>query len=307
MRTATGTLSPVGNNDVDVNRGFAPGSKDTIHRGMDMSDLTTMTQTEIEAFKAHYAKQFGTAHGGLDWWIDNSQEVLKRYRLFGSLSLRRESHTMGQGYIAYYSLLGFETGVRYCIYAGQEAGLNKAQSLETIAMAFMHCGPRGMEVISNALEGYEWVEQPENPARFPKGWAVDREAFASGLDFSDPVLSPAEFTMLREWYMENYGEIPGYVEFLGKYKPELLKGYRNRFENTLYTLPKQMWPTAQLFYSCLIRNGEGIRENVLMAKAFGVAKEDTLAIIGNSLVYGEMETAELVHRSAGDIFETWAD
>ncbi|MEW1823119.1 hypothetical protein AB0323_20340 [Arthrobacter sp. NPDC080031] len=307
MRT-TAEYQPIDrDNDVKINTGFAPDSQNRIHRGLDLSDLTKMTPTEIDAFKAHYAKQFGTAHSGLDWWIDQNQEVLKRYRLFGSLSLPVVPRTMGHGYIAYYSLLGFETGVRYCVHSGQQAGLSKAQSLETIAMAFMHCGPRGMELIANALSDYEWIEQPDNPAKFPDGWAVDREAFASGLDFSDPVMSSAELGMLRDWYQENYGEIPCYVDFLGRYKPELLKGYRNRFENTLYHLPKQMWPTTQLFFACLSRNREGIRENVLLAKAFGVAKSDVLTIIGNSLVYGEMEAAELVQRSAGDIFEAWAD
>jgi alkylhydroperoxidase/carboxymuconolactone decarboxylase family protein YurZ len=293
--------------DPDVNEGFRPGGPVKTHRGLDLSDLTTMTPSEVEAFKAHYAKQFGTAHQGLDWWIDQNPEVLKRYRLFGSLSLRVEPAVVGHGYIAYYAMLGFETGVRYCVHAGQVQGLNKAQSLETIAMAFMYCGPRGMETIARALADYEFVENSESPARFPDGWAVDREAFASGLDFSDPELSPKELDLLRDWYRRNYGEIPGYVELLGRYKPELLKGYRNRFENTLYHLPKQMWPTTQLFYNCLIRQGEGIRENILLARAFGVAKEDVLAVIGNSLVYGEMETAELVQRCAGDVLEAWTD
>jgi alkylhydroperoxidase/carboxymuconolactone decarboxylase family protein YurZ len=291
--------------DLSINKGFRADSSNMVHRGLDLSDLTRMSEREIEAFRDHYAKQFGTAHGGLDWWLDKNTEVLKRYRLFGSLSLRVEPRTMGHGYIGFYAMLGFETGVRYCVYSGQQAGLTKAQSLETIAMAFMYCGPRGMETIAQALADYEFVEQPAEEARFPDGWAVDRHAFESGLDFSSPELTPAELASLRDWYQVNLGEIPGYVELLGRYKPDLLKAYRNRFENTLYTLPKQMWPTTQLFYNCLIRQGEGIRENVLLARAFGVAKDDVLAIIGNSLVYGEMETAELVHRHAGDVLEAW--
>ena len=75
----------------------------------------------------------------------------------------------------------------------------------------------------------------------------------------------------------------------------------------LYVLPKQMWPTSQLYYNVMTRCAEGIRENVLLCKAWSVTKADTLDVIGNALVYGQMEGASMVQREAGDVFDGWAD
>src|SRR5262249_40550726 len=162
-----------------------------------------------------------------------------------------------------------------------------------IALAFVQCGPRGMYTIARALEGYEFIETPEVAPRFPPGWAPDIEAFRSGVDFSKPALTGAEKRLIEEWDERNLGEVPPSVRFLGRCRPELLKAYRGRFENTLHTLPKQYWPTTMLFFSCLWQSAPGIRENVLLCKAFGVSKQDTLTIIGNSLVYGDLQQAAL--------------
>lgn len=289
----------------DLDRGLEPGSSALVHRGLDLARPTEITPDEIQAFKDHYAAQFGVEHEGLDWWLDKSPEVLKRYRLFASLSLRVQPALMGHGYIAYYALLGFETGVLYCVRSLQRAGLSKAQTLEAIALAFVLCGPRGMDTIARALAGYELVDTPAVEAVFPAGWAPDPEAFQSGIDFSDPRLTPAELDRVVAWYQSTLGEVPPYVSFLGRHRPELLKAYRNRFENTLRTLPKQMWPTTMLFFHCLTRAREGMRENVLLCRAFGVSREDTLTIIGNSLVYGDMQAAGLAEQAAGDVFAGW--
>ncbi len=40
------------------------------------------------------------------------------------------------------------------------------------------------------------------------GWAPDREAFASGLDFSKPGMSSREVSLLEDWYDRNVGEVP---------------------------------------------------------------------------------------------------
>ncbi len=289
----------------DLNRGLDAGGSTLVHRGLDLARPDQITPDEIQAFKDHYAAQFGVEHEGLDWWLDKSPEVLKRYRLFGSLSLRVEPALMGHGYIAYYALLGFETGVRYCVSSLQRAGLSKAQTLEAIALAFVLCGPRGMDTIAHALAGYEFVDVPPVAPVFPAGWAPDPDAFSSGIDFSQPPLTPEELERVIAWYRSTLGEVPAYVTFLGRHRPELLKAYRSRFENTLRALPKQMWPTSMLFFHCLTRAREGIRENVLLCRAFGVSREDTLTIIGNSLVYGDMQAAGLAELAAGDVLAAW--
>lgn len=290
-----------------VSGGFDPASGNWVHRGLDLSKPTEITQREIDDFRGHYATQFGLPLEGLDWWLDQNPEVLKRYRLYCSLTLRVKPAVMGGGTLAYYMLMGYVRGARYVMYSFLNDGLSKGQALEMIAIAFVHAGPRGMQCIAEAMEGLDFLDSPEIPATFPEGWTVDLEAFRSGLDFSNPFLSEPEKAALYNWYLRTSGEIPPYVRFMAEHRPSLLKTHRARIENMLYYLPKQVWPTAMLYYHVMSRVAEGIRENVLLCKAWGVTKSDTLDVIGNALVYGQMEAASMVQREAGDIFDGWKD
>ena len=290
-----------------VSGGFDPAGGNWVHRGLDLSAPTQITPEEIDAFKGHYATQFGHALDGLDWWLDQNPEVLKRYRLYCSLTLRVKPAVMGGGTLAFYMLNGYVPGVRYVMHSFLNDGLSRAQALEMIAIAFVHSGPRGMQALAKAMEGLDFPESPDPPARFPDGWAVDLDAFRSGLDFTTVELTPAEKSKLYDWYLRTIGEIPPYVRFMAEHRPGLLKTHRARIENMLYNLPKQVWPTAMLYYHVMTRVAEGIRENVLLCRAWGVTKSDTLDVIGNALVYGQVEAATMVQREAGDIFDGWKD
>ncbi len=290
-----------------VSGGFDPDNGNWVHRGLDLSTPTEITQAEIDGFKGHYATQFGLALDGLDWWLDENPEVLKRYRLYCSLTLRVEPAVMGGGTLAFYMLMGYVTGARYVMHSFLNDGLSRAQANEMIAVAFVHAGPRGMQCIAEAMKDLEFPENSEVPAKFPAGWAPDLDAFKSGLDFSTVDMSTDEKSKLYDWYMRTIGEIPPYVRFLSEHRPRLMKTHRARIENMLYVLPKQVWPTAMLYYHVMTRKAEGVRENVLLCKAWGVTKSDTLDVIGNALVYGQMEGATMVQREAGDIFDGWKD
>lgn len=290
-----------------VSGGFDPASGNWIHRGLDLSTPTEITDDEKAAFKGHYGTQFGVPMHGLDWWLDRDAEVLKRYRLYCSLTLRVEPAVMGGGTLAFYMLMGYVKGARYCMHSFLNDGLSRAQANEMIAIAFIHAGPRGMETIQEAMADLDFPEAPNPAAKFPKGWAVDLDAFKSGLDFSTVTLSADEKSRLYDWYLRTIGEIPPYVRFMAEHRPALMKTHRARIENLLYTLPKQVYPTALLYYHVMSRTAEGIRENVLLCKAWGVSKSDTLDVIGNALVYGQMEAASMVQREAGDIFDGWQD
>jgi hypothetical protein len=285
--------------------GWDPANGQWVHRGLDLSRPTEITPEEVAAFKGHYAAQFGKALEGLDWWIDKDPEVLKRYRLYCSLTLRVEAAVTGGGTLAFYMLNGYERGVRYVIQSYQQDGVSKAQMLEIIAMAFVHAGPRGMQTLAAALEGVEFEENPNPPARFPAGWTPDNAAFRSGIDLTNPYLLPGEREKIEAWWRETTGEVPAHVTFLANHRPSLLKTHRARMETMLKVLPKQMWPTCMLYYHVMTRAAAGLRENVLLCKAWGVSKSDTLDVIGNALVYGQMEGASLVQQAAGDVFDAW--
>src|SRR4029077_10480661 len=122
----------------------------------------------------------------------------------------------------------------------------------------------------------------------------DPEAFSTGIDFSDPVLTAEEYEKIKAWYMQYLGELPRYVEFLWKYRPAMLKAYRNRIENMIKVSPKQMFPLTLLHWHILNGHGPGVRENVLLARGFGVFRDDMMNTIGNALVYAGPEGATLV-------------
>lgn len=290
-----------------INHGFDPSRGNWIHRGLDLSKPTEITQEEKDAFREHYAAQFGHSLDGLDWWLDRDPEVLKRYRLYSSLTLRVEPAMTGNGTLTFYALMGHVVGVRYVLHSWRARGINRDQALEMLAMAFVHAGPRGMETIQEAHQRIEFPEVAEQPAQFPTGWAADIAAFRSGLDFSTVSLTAEEKSKLYDWYLRTIGEVPRYVRFMAEHRPALLKTHRARIENMLYVLPKQFWPTTMLYYHVMSRLAEGIRENVLLCKAWGVSKSDTLDTIGNALVYGQMEAASMVQQEAGDVFDGWHD
>jgi hypothetical protein len=50
---------------------------------------------------------------------------------------------------------------------------------------------------------------------------------------------------------------------------------------------------------------DGIRENVLLAKAFGVSKALTLNLICSALINGWTSGASLIEEAAGDVFKKW--
>src|SRR3546814_12607395 len=97
-----------------------------------------------------------------------------------------------------------------------------------IAIAFVHAGPRGMQTIAEAMNGLEFPETPEIPAKFPKGWAPDIQAFRSGLDFSTVDLPTAEKAKLDDGYLRTIDKIPPYVLFMAHHRTKLLKTHRHR-------------------------------------------------------------------------------
>ena len=273
-----------------------------VHRGLDLNNLDETTEEEKAAFRSHYHAQFGYDHKGLDFWLDANPAILKRYRLWAGLTLPvRGAQIPGHGYLAFYALLGYEEGVRYTL---PGRGKNKQYAMEQVGIAFLHCGPAGMETIARALDGLTWPEQDE-PVEYKAPYFPDPEAFATGIDFSSPDLTPEEFGKIEAWYERYLGEVPGHVHFLGQHRPAMLKAHRNRIENLLEVSPKQSLPISLLHFFVLTGHGPGIRENVLLARGFGVHKEDMLSAIANALAYAGPEGATLVHEVAGKEIDAW--
>jgi hypothetical protein len=276
--------------------------------GLDLSRPDEITEQEKEAFTQTFLSFTGRPHYGLNFWLDRRPDILKRYRNWSDrINTRGDVKTYnpnGYGFVYLYGMTGYEVGVKYIVNVEQRLGLTKEQVLEGIAAAFLWLGPRGMETVAHGLADYEWIT-PSAPAIIPANWAPDPEAFRSGLDFSTPELSDAELSSLTEWYLRVEGEVPGYVSFLSSHGRRLLKAYRNRFETALTLLPKQVMPYLMIHINVMRGHREGIREGVLLARGFGMTREQTAEAIAWGMFYGGVASGSIVDEVAGEILDGW--
>ncbi len=269
-------------------------------------DITT--PDEIAAFRAYYERTKGRALPGFELLLEHRPDVLKRYRAgvrtTTSAEWRAFPLQMVLQHLHQYTIAGYGDGILYQVHVAQNAGASRAMILDVLAVAFLHSGPRGLNYAASeagaALRDY--VDPP--PGAWPAGWAVDAEAFRSGMDFSTPAASAADLGALRGWYEEKLGEVPKHVAYLAKYAPDLLKAYRNRYEHCLRALPKQMMPYLLLNYNASRGFADGIRENLLLGKAFGMTRGQLVDPISWSLYYGGIESFDIVERAAGDVLES---
>jgi hypothetical protein len=222
----------------------------TLGWGLNLAEPEVTTQEEIDEFRRVSAQQLGVQQDGLDFWLDMNPEVLKRYRLWADKLRVVEADEAPNKWSAtgvmihyVYSMTNFQQGLHYGL-AGMSRSLTKAQILEQYALVFRYVGPRGMAAIADAARGHTWPE-PTNPARWPKGWGPDPDAFKSGADFRSPNVTEEDTRKILAWYERWCGEVPRHVRLLARYRPELLKVYRQRFENTLRLLPKHEEPGAR--------------------------------------------------------------
>jgi hypothetical protein len=280
----------------------------TNSRGLELGDMENVSGPEVSAFADFYNTVLGHRHIGLDLWLDTRPDVLKRYRQYSDTATPRtfeDDHRItGAGFTTFYAVVGYDVGVRYAVRMMQVAGLTRSQVYENLAVCFLVGGPRGMETIALALKDYQWLE-PGRPATFPDGWAHRPEFLRSGLDFSTRSVSAAEAELMRTWYMRTLGEVPPYVELLLELRPELLKAYRNRYENLLRELPTEFIPASLLHYDVIRGFGEGIRENVLLLRALGVGRELVVNIAGSASLNGGMAGFSVLANAAGDVLRNW--
>lgn len=280
--------------------------------GLDLSRPEVTTRAEIDEFRRISSLQLDVQQSGLDFWLEENPEVLKRYRAWAD-TLRvhtpdkKPNSYSGSGItiLINYANHGFTTGLKYSI-RGTNRFLTKAECLEVFALAFRYVGPKGMALIAEAARQTVWKE-PALPALWPEGWGPDSDAFRSGLDFSKPGLSDAEKKLLDDWYLRYLGEVPGHVHLLAKERPEMLKAYRSRFENTLRLLPKQLEPSVLIQTSVERAFPQGIREGVLLARGFGMKKVEVLEAMSWGTFYGTVPALDAAYEAVGDVLDDWVD
>jgi hypothetical protein len=178
----------------------------------------------------------------------------------------------------------WEIGIENCTRGLQQRGVTRAQLMEAIMHAQLSAGMRGLECCFRAIGIIlgDYVER-KKPAVWPEGWAPDMAPFYCGLDPSSKQLTSGDWNNLQDWYMRTIGEIPSWVKFLERHDPTSLKAYRAKWEGVFRgALPKQMMPYLMIRHNTVIGNRGGLREAVLLGRAWGV----TDAYIVNTIVQG---------------------
>ena len=174
-------------------------------------------------------------------------------------------------------------------------------------IAYLLANPMSTHTVAAALTDYldAWTD-PEPVDRFPTHWAPDPKAFASGFDYSTPEIRPGEPESIRQWYEDTLGEVPPYVDFLLANRPRALKAYRNRLEHLVRgSLPKQAFPYFRLHYAVCNGDAPSMRENILLARAFGLHRSEVNDAICWGLYYGGPGALTLVQQTAGDVLATY--
>jgi alkylhydroperoxidase/carboxymuconolactone decarboxylase family protein YurZ len=248
-------------------------------RGLDLSRPEAWSAEEETTFREFYTSQLGFVPHALDFWMTFHPETLKRYRL--QVAMSQPSAVTALGMLHLYAVQTYEDGVLYETRYARALGATKEQILETLAAAFIHGGPRSMRVVASAVTEELATFTPNGKVlQFAPGWEPDPVALRSGIDLSDPELSPADRAALEGWYEQTIGEVPAWVSFLAEHRPGVLKAYRGRLENAIRdSLPKQVLPWLMIQLNTARGFQEGIREWSLVAKAFGVTEHDIVEAV----------------------------
>ena len=105
-------------------------------RGLDLSNMTDISSEERAEWDGFYARTIGHAHIGLDFWMENGPETLKRYRLYSDCATPKQYESSNKIYafafVPYYALIGYDVGVRYLLYTRQRMGMTREQILEAL-------------------------------------------------------------------------------------------------------------------------------------------------------------------------------
>jgi len=275
--------------------------------GLDLSRPDELTPQEGAAFSEFYRRRFDHLHEGLEFMLTERSDALKRFRLFVRVGYETgdPARTFNLGFFIYYAYTGYETGVRYTIRSRQHQGMTRTQCMDAIALAFLRVGPAGAQTISRALADYTWLE-PKPALQPPEAWGGGAGLLRSGLDFGTPELSEEERDRLLEWHRSVLGEIPPHVAFLARHHPDALKAYRNRVEHALKVLPAQCLPLSFLTFDALRGSSHGVRENLLLCKAFGIDKDTVVQAIVAGMEYGGADNVDAVAGTAEDVLAGWS-
>jgi hypothetical protein len=280
--------------------------------GLDMS-TDDVTPEEIERFREIDLMVAGYRQHGLEFMLHEHPAALKRYRAWAdTLRIREPGEktnyvvTNALGILVQYALWGNEEGLYYCLY-GMGRGHTREQMLEVMALCFLWMGPRGMQEMARAAKMERRWEEPSVPVPvvWPEGWGPDPGAFKSGADFSTRDASEDDVQKILAWYERCLGEVPQHIQFMARWRPEVLKAYRHRYENILEILPKQLDPYLQIHLGVQRGQASVARDGILLARGFGMKRQHVIEALTWGAFYGGTPVLDYAEEAADGLLDDW--
>jgi hypothetical protein len=272
------------------------------NRGLVLTRFGDTSPEEIAEFRESYRLSHGKQLPAYDFWLEFDPSVVKRHRLQAFWTPDDEGREYPLpailGFLHLYTVLAYEEGIKYETQHARELGATDKAILQTIELAFIRSGPRGMDAAWSGARpvllqpvGKEAYEMEE---AFPSGWQSDPGLFDCGCDPNLESLTSAEENRIRAWYLRFMGEIPPFVEFLSRMRPNLLKAYRIRLDTAMQgPLPVQMFAWLELQTAVATVHQGSIRDALGLARGLGLSEQEMTEAIGWGMLYGGPEAVSI--------------
>lgn len=278
-------------------------------RGIDLADPDTMSQEEVARFRASYRESHGSELAAYEFWLEFDPAVVKRHRFQAYCTPRLEGARFALpntlGFLYLYAVLGYAEGIRYEVVHARHLGASRAEVLQTLELAFIQSGPRGMDAAWQGAAPVlrEWTSDtvPMDPL-FPSQWTARPDLFQVALDEVAP-LARGEITAIRAWYERNAGAVPPGVEFLARRKPALLKAYWLRLAAAMRgPLPAQMLAVLELQTAVALAREPAILSALRLARGLSVTEEQAAETIGWGMLYAGPEVLSFASTAFSEVF-----
>jgi hypothetical protein len=286
------------------------------YRGMNVSEPDITRPEELEAFFSFSDQPTGRPLASYEQWAELRPDVLKRLLAYVHQIHASETFNCPLPYINLYAVGGWPEGVRYIMSICQPdtflsgPGYSRDAIIETLAVSFYLAPTWGTvqvaEAVRESLAEYREPD-PGSPQPFPQEWTIAPDELKAGLDYSTPDLTKADLNALTDWYLRVCGEVPASVKMYARYRPNLLKAERNRWENIVRTgLPNQMLAYLLIHHEVWRGNIAGTRDALLLARGLGMAKEHAVdALFYGGSFLGGTATIGAVAEPVEQLLDAW--
>jgi hypothetical protein len=281
-----------------------------VSEGLDLDRIDEITQDEIDKNLSYVWQWRGPLYElyANALMLDYAPDFAKLHRWASDEFGRPDPEqilVLGIQNLHSYVVHGWETGILNQFHLQRRWGLRKAQIMEIVHFASLYAGMRGLGHTYHAIGDLlaVWGE-PDREPPFPAGWEPDPDAIHCGLDMSTRTMTDEDRKNLTEWYERTIGYVPNSIRFGIRRHPEFMKVNRRKWEIAIRTLPKQVIPFMLLRHHTTFGNREGLREAVLLGKAWGVSKHLTIrGITGTTMYFTGPEGLYTAHNAVGDLLD----